>query len=64
MRPKTFGGYVVLGVMVLLLPLFAVVEWIRRFRWYKCPNCHGYNGRHSGMDVCPPDPEWIRARRR
>lgn len=23
---------------------------------YVCPNCHGLNGLHSGMDTCPPDP--------
>lgn len=28
-------------------------------RRYECPNCHGLDGLHSGMDVCLPDPPWV-----
>lgn len=48
--------------LYLLRPL---AEWTRqedyRFR-YECPNCHGIDGLHSGMDVCPPNPSWVTAR--
>lgn len=27
---------------------------------YECPNCHGLNGEHSGMDECPPEPSNIK----
>jgi hypothetical protein len=31
---------------------------------YICPNCHGTNGMHSGMDQCPPTPPGLREKRR
>lgn len=29
---------------------------------YVCPNCNGLNGLHSGMDQCPPDPNYVKIR--